>query len=62
MATAAVCILEVILADLHEGQTIFDEVHHLLSRSGLHFAGVLAQVTGDAGEVVYLDAVYMRRA
>jgi FkbM family methyltransferase len=58
---ARACILEVDLDTLYDGQARFPELVRLLDAAGLSFGGILEQVAGNDGHVVYADALFERR-
>ena len=53
-------VLEVSLAQLYEGQPTFEELHAILASLGFRFAGTRDQFFGQQGEVIYLDACFLR--
>ena len=61
LARAAGIVLEVSLAPLYDGQPSFAELHELLFGLGFGFAGTRDQFFDKAGEVIYLDACFLRR-
>lgn len=60
LAKAAGLVLEVSLAPLYDGQPSFAELHDLLAGLGFRFAGTRDQFFGQQGEVIYLDACFLR--
>lgn len=61
-AQAAACVLEIGLDPLYVGQATFYDLVERLRAHGLAYAGNLDQVFGPDGAVVYLDAVFLRKA
>jgi FkbM family methyltransferase len=59
---ATACILEVSLDPLYEEQTDFKDILVLLDELGYCYAGNLQQSYADDGHVVYIDAVFIRKA
>lgn len=53
-------VLEVSLARLYENQPTFEELHETLASLGFRFAGTRDQFFGQQGEVIYLDACFLR--
>ena len=60
MRQAAGVVLEVCVSPLYRGQASFAELHGLLAELGFHFAGTRDQFHGEQGEVIYLDACFLR--
>jgi len=61
LARAAACIVEISLEPLYVGQPTFREIVELLEALGLRYAGNLEQSFGPAGQVVFVDAVFLSR-
>jgi FkbM family methyltransferase len=59
-AKAAGVVLEVSLAPLYQGQPSFSELHEMLAEMGFRFVGTRDQFFGARGEVIYLDACFLR--
>lgn len=59
-AKAAGVVLEVSLAPLYDGQPSFAELHGQLGELGFRFSGTRDQYFGADGEVIYLDACFLR--
>lgn len=57
---AAACIIEVNLYRLYEQQPSFIELAAMLDELGYRYAGNLEQTYSPQGEVVYIDAVFVR--
>jgi hypothetical protein len=57
---AAACIVEANLFPLYEGQPSFTELVSLLDQLGFRYAGNLEQTYDKQGQVVYVDAVFLR--
>lgn len=57
---AKVCILEVNLDHLYEGQPSFYQLSSLLDGLGFQYAGNLNQVYADDGHMIFIDAVFVR--
>lgn len=53
-------IMEVMLKTLYEGQANFMELCSMMNNLGLKYAGNLHQVYSGNGEVLYIDAVFVR--
>lgn len=53
-------VLEVSLARLYEDQASFADLHAILSSLGFRFVGTRDQFFGKQGEVIYLDACFLR--
>lgn len=60
LAKSSICVLEVNLDPLYDGQADFFELHRLLKDAGYRYAGNLDQVYAADGRVVYLDAVFLQ--
>jgi len=58
---AEVCIVEVSLDRLYEGQATFKRLFTLLDGLGYCYAGNLNQAYADDGHVIYVDAVFLRQ-
>ncbi len=58
---AAACIIEVNLFRLYEAQPSFAELVLLLDQLGFRYAGNLEQTYDRQGQVVYIDAVFVKR-
>jgi FkbM family methyltransferase len=58
---AQTCILEINLFDLYESQASFSELINLLDEAGYRYAGNLEQVYDHNGQVIFIDAVFIRR-
>jgi len=56
---AAACILEVSIDYLYEGQANFLDLLQVMNDMGFTFAGILNQVCGEDGHVIYFDAVFI---
>lgn len=56
------CILEINLDPLYAGQATFHGLCSRLDASGLQYAGNLEQHCAPDGHVIFLDAVFVRRA
>jgi FkbM family methyltransferase len=61
LARAAACIVEVSLEPLYNGQANFRGLLELLEELGFRYAGNLEQAYGPAGQVVFIDAVFLTR-
>lgn len=59
-AKAAGVVLEVSLAPLYKGQPSFAELHSMLGELGFRFVGTRDQFFGSDGQVIYLDACFLR--
>lgn len=59
---ATACILEVSLDSLYEGQADFRELYSRLDQINFCYAGNLDQVYAKDGHVIYLDAVFIKKA
>lgn len=60
LAHAAGIVLEVCVSPLYDGQASFAQLHDQLTGLGFHFAGTRDQFFGEQGEVIYLDACFLR--
>ena len=58
---AAACIIEANLFRLYEAQPSFAELVLLLDQLGFRYAGNLEQTYDRQGQVVYVDAVFVKR-
>ena len=54
-------MLEICLERLYEGQPSFAQLHDVMTGLGFDFCGTRDQYFGTGGEVIYLDACFMRR-
>lgn len=61
LGRAAGVILEVCVAPLYEGQPTFAELHSAMESLGYGFAGTRDQYFGRGGEVIYLDACFLKK-
>lgn len=59
---ATACILEISLDTLYEGQADFRELCTQLDQMNYRYAGNLDQVYAEDGHVIYLEAVFLRKA
>lgn len=59
---AAACIVEVNLYKLYEQQPSFLELAAMLDKMGYRYAGNLEQTCSPRGDVVYIDAVFVRKS
>ena len=57
---AKACIVEINLFQLYDQQPSFLELAELLNRQGYRYAGNLEQTYSSAGEVVYVDALFLK--
>jgi Methyltransferase FkbM domain len=57
---AKACILEINLADLYHGQASFRDIFLLLDELGYGYSGNLAQEYNNDGQVVYIDALFLK--
>lgn len=57
---AAAAIVEISLVPLYDGQPTMRDIVDQLDYVGLRFAGCLSQFLDDAGNVVFIDAVFRR--
>jgi FkbM family methyltransferase len=62
LSRARAVILEVCLEPFYQGQASFDGLYRIVTAAGLEYRGNLDQVLGDDGRVMFLDAVFVRRA
>ncbi|UIP08059.1 FkbM family methyltransferase [Erythrobacter sp. SDW2] len=60
LSQSAGIVLEVCVSPLYQGQASFAELHGLLTDLGFRFAGTRDQFFGQQGEVIYLDACFLR--
>lgn len=60
MAAIGAMLTEVLLENLYEGQADFLNLALLARDAGLRYAGNLEQVVGDDGQVMWLDALFLR--
>lgn len=61
LSKADVCILEVCLETLYEGQASFIKLHTMLDALGYRYVGNLNQTYGKNGHCIFLDAVFVRQ-
>lgn len=57
---AKICILEVCLDQLYEGQATFKQLSLLLYGLGYHYAGNLLQSYANDGHIIFIDAVFVK--
>jgi len=55
------CIVEIGLDPLYESQADFIDVSTLLKEMGYYYAGNLQQTYAEDGQVVYIDAIFIKR-
>ncbi len=58
---AEACILEICLEQLYESQAGFNDILLHLDSLGFRYAGNLEQTFGNDGQVIYIDAVFLRK-
>ena len=58
---ARACVIEISLVALYHGIPSFEFIHTQMIELGFRFSGILDQVHGSTGEVLYFDAVFVRR-
>ena len=62
LAAVDVCIVEVGIAHLYEGQATFVDLVDLLHAAGLGYFGNLEQSHDDRGAPIFVDCVFVRPA
>lgn len=60
LAAVGAMLTEVLLENLYEGQADFLDLALLARDAGLRYAGNYEQVVGDEGQVMWLDAMFIR--
>lgn len=60
LAKVGAMLTEVLLENLYEGQADFLNLALLARDAGLRYAGNLAQVVGEEGQVMWLDSLFVR--
>jgi len=55
-----VCIVEVNIDQLYQGQPSFTDIFLLLDSAGYHYRGNLDQSYAPDGHVAFIDAVFAR--
>lgn len=60
LAAAKICIAEVCLAGLYEGQASFEKLYSQLNGLGFKYGGNLEQVQALNGGIVYIDAIFIK--
>jgi FkbM family methyltransferase len=60
LRTIYACILELNVAPLYQGQSIFSDMVSLLRNAGLNYIGNLTQIHDKHGQPLFLDAVFER--
>ena len=58
---ASACILEISLESLYEGQADFYQLTSYLSEMNYAYAGNLDQIYGSDGQVIFFDALYIKK-